>query len=49
MVKTVAPYKTLQLTWQGDKWCKITEISKKPDGSFSVDKETKIAWGYDNE
>lgn len=36
--------KTIQLTWQGDKWCSIVHIINKPDGSSAVEKEEKIIW-----
>jgi len=46
MLKNFGETKTMQLTWQGDKWCKIVQISNKPDGSSTVDKEVKITWDY---
>lgn len=44
MVKTIDETKTLQLTWQGDKWCKLVHITNKPDGTSFVEKEEKITW-----
>jgi hypothetical protein len=37
---------TLQLTWQTGKWCKITTLSEKPDGSNGVDKQETILWDF---
>lgn len=48
MVKDISATQTLQLTWIGDKWCKITTIANKPDGSTKVEKEEKIVWDFDN-
>lgn len=36
--------KTIQLTWQGDKWCRIVHIINKPDGTSIVEREEKITW-----
>lgn len=38
--------KTLQLTWQSNKWCKINTIINKPDGTTELEKEEKITWSY---
>jgi len=46
MVKRYGKGKTKQMTWQGDKWCKIVYITSKPDGTFVVDKEEKITWDF---
>jgi len=46
MVKNIGPAKTIQLTWQSDKWCKTTYILNKPDGSSVVEKEEKINWDF---
>ncbi len=47
MVKNAGPDKTIQLTWQGDKWCKISYIANKPDGTSVVEKEIKIIWKFE--
>jgi hypothetical protein len=46
LVKNPSPGQTIQLTWQGDKWCKITTISNKTDGTSEVEKEEKITWDF---
>ncbi len=46
MVKQVSENKTMQLTWQGDKWCKTVIIVNNPDGSSVVEKEEKISWDF---
>lgn len=46
MVKTNAG-KTLQLTWQTGKWCKINTIINKPDGNTELEKEEKIVWAFE--
>lgn len=46
MVKSGGNDRTLQLTWIGDKWCKITTLINNPDGSSVVEKEEKITWEY---
>ena len=48
MVKNIGD-KTLQLTWQSNKWCKINTIINKPDGTSELEKEEKIVWTFDNE
>ena len=46
MVKNLSESKTIQLTWQSDKWCKTTYITNKGDGSSFVEKVEKISWDY---
>jgi len=45
-VKSAGAGKTKQLTWLGDKWCKIVDIITKPDGTSEVEKEVKISWDF---
>ena len=47
MVKNIGENKTIQLTWQGDKWCKTIYIITNPDGTSTVEKEEKITWSFD--
>ena len=46
MVKKISADKQLQLTWQSNKWCKITTIITSPDGTSAIEKEEKILWEY---
>ena len=46
MVKEISKNKTLQLTWQSRKWCKITSIITDQNGVSSVEKEEKITWDF---
>ena len=46
IIKKEAANKTLQLTWQSDKWCKTTTIINNPDGTAAIEKEEKISWDY---
>jgi len=46
MVKKISADKQLQLTWQSNKWCKITTIVSSPNGASAVEKEEKISWDY---
>ena len=46
IVKISGENKLLQLTWVGDKWCKITTIFTNPDGSSVIEKEEKINWDF---
>jgi hypothetical protein len=46
MVKQLPENKIMQLTWQGDKWCKKVIIVNNPDGSSVVEKEEKISWDF---
>ena len=46
MVKNIGINKTLQLTWQSNKWCKLTTIVELPNGISSVEKEEKITWDF---
>ena len=46
MLKNISPNKMLQLTWQSNKWCKLTTIADLPDGTSSVEKEEKITWDF---
>jgi hypothetical protein len=38
--------KTVQLTWQTGRWCKMTTLGKKPDGNTGVEKEETILWDF---
>jgi hypothetical protein len=46
LLKKESADKTLQLTWQAGKWCKIITL-KNTNGKTSVDKEEKISWSFD--
>ena len=46
MLKNISPNKMLQLTWQSNKWCKLTTIVDLPNGTSSVEKEEKITWDF---
>ena len=46
MVKNIGEDRTLQLTWQSNKWCKTTVIFNKPDGTSVIEKEEKITWDF---
>ncbi len=46
MVKNISPDKTLQLTWNSDKFCKIIRISKDSTGNPYVESETTIKWDF---
>lgn len=46
IVKNNGEGRIKQLTWQGDKWCKIVDIITKPDGTSAVEKEVKITWDF---
>lgn len=46
MVKEISKNKTLQLTWQSRKWCKITSIVTDQNGVSTVEKEEKITWDF---
>lgn len=46
MVKEISPSKTLQLTWQGGKYCKIVSIITDSKGASSVEREEKITWDF---
>ena len=46
LLKRTADHKTLQLTWQSDKWCKIVTIAANPSGQETVEKEVLIKWDY---
>lgn len=46
IVKQPSANKILQLTWQGNKWCKITTLAVQPDGTAAVEKEEKITWDF---
>jgi hypothetical protein len=46
LLKKVSPEKTLQLTWQSGKWCKI--VTLKTDGEkTAIEKEEKIYWTFE--
>lgn len=46
MVKSAGEGMTKQLTWQGDKWCRIVDIVNKQDGTSVIEKEVKITWEF---
>ena len=46
IVKNISEGKTRQLTWQGDKWCKIVDLVTKADGTSEVEKEINIRWDF---
>ncbi|MBL0054711.1 MAG: hypothetical protein IPP31_00700 [Chitinophagaceae bacterium] len=46
LVKTAGENRILQLTWLSDKWCKMTTINSRPDGSSVVEREEKIVWDF---
>jgi len=46
LVKSEGEGNSRQMTWQGDKWCKIVDINTKPDGTSVVEKEVKISWDF---
>lgn len=46
LLKKESADKTLQLTWQAGKWCKIITI-KNVAGKISIEKEEKISWSFE--
>jgi hypothetical protein len=46
MVKEIDKSKTLQLTWLGSQWCKITTIATDANGVMKVEKEEKLIWDF---
>lgn len=48
LIKTANDGKTLQLTWQTGKWCKIITIATI-DGTDVVVKEEKILWNFNEQ
>lgn len=44
MVKENTQGKILQLTWQGDKYCKIVTLGMDASGNSAVEKEEQITW-----
>lgn len=46
LLKKESVDKTLQLTWQAGKWCKIITI-KNVAGKISIEKEEKISWSFE--
>ena len=46
MVKSAGEGRIKQLTWQGDRFCKIVDIVNKPGGTSAVEKEVKITWDF---
>lgn len=46
MVKSIGANKTIQLTWQSNKWCKTTIIITNPDGTSAIESEEKINWDF---
>ncbi len=41
------PMQTMQLTWNSDKYCKITTITEKPNLPPEI-KEEELIWNFDN-
>ncbi len=46
LVKDVGNQRILQLTWQSNKWCKISTLITDQNGVTSVEKEEKIIWEF---
>ncbi len=46
MVKKISPKKTLQLTWQSNKWCKMVTIAEDASGNSFVEREVNIKWDF---
>ncbi len=46
ILKKTIDHKTLQLTWQADKWCKIVTIADDGKGNDFVEKEVTIKWDF---
>ncbi len=46
LLKKESADKTLQLTWQSGKWCKIMTL-KNNNGKTTVEKEENISWRFD--
>ncbi|HMI78639.1 MAG TPA: hypothetical protein VK484_07585, partial [Ferruginibacter sp.] len=46
MVKNISDTKMLQLTWQSNKWCKISTIITDQKGESTIEKEEKITWDF---
>jgi hypothetical protein len=46
LLKKESADKTLQLTWQAGKWCKIITL-KNINGKTSIEKEEKTSWSFD--
>ena len=46
LVKNNGTGKTLQLTWIGDRSCKIITIAEEPNGNSYIEKEEKINWDF---
>ena len=46
ILKKIGTNKTVQLTWQSNKWCKATTIIDQPDGNSFIEKEEKITWDF---
>lgn len=46
MVKDISKSRSLQLTWQGGKYCKIVTILTDDNGKSSVEREEKITWDF---
>lgn len=47
MVKNNGSGRILQLTWLGDRSCRITTIAEPPKGDSFVEKEERITWSFD--
>lgn len=46
ILKKIEGSKTLQLTWQSNKWCKTITIGINAAGASTIEKEEKISWDY---
>lgn len=44
LVKEINKNRTLQLTWQGNKYCKLVSIATDDNGNSSVEREETITW-----
>lgn len=46
LLKKTTDHKTLQLTWQSDRWCKMVTIADDDKGNAHVEKEVTIKWDF---
>lgn len=46
LVKDAGNRRILQLTWQSNKWCKISTLNTDQNGVISIEKEEKIIWEF---
>jgi hypothetical protein len=47
MVKRVSEGRELQLTWQGEKYCKTVSINTDKEGRQFAEHEQTIKWSFD--